>query len=136
MHKLVAIVRANRGFLAFLLGFALVRTAIADYNPIPSGSMTRRAVSFELPLYVRPGGSVVQELPAKRAIPGQQFLEGGDSQSGWLCKGLLGEEGNLLEPSWATAPCARGYDLPPLRGSIGTRLSPRRSFQRSSSTAT
>jgi len=31
--------RDNRGFLVFLLGFALFRTAVADWNPIPSGSM-------------------------------------------------------------------------------------------------
>ena len=31
--------RRNRGFLLLLLGFGLFRTAIADYNPIPSGSM-------------------------------------------------------------------------------------------------
>ena len=29
----------NRGFLVFLLCFGFFRTAIADYNPIPSGSM-------------------------------------------------------------------------------------------------
>jgi signal peptidase I len=32
-------IRSNRGFLAFLLLFGLFRTAIADWNPIPSGSM-------------------------------------------------------------------------------------------------
>ncbi|MFG6467724.1 signal peptidase I [Roseateles sp. BYS87W] len=31
--------RENRGFLLFLLSFALFRTAVADWNPIPSGSM-------------------------------------------------------------------------------------------------
>jgi signal peptidase I len=31
--------RDNRGFLLFLLSFALLRTAVADWNPIPSGSM-------------------------------------------------------------------------------------------------
>lgn len=31
--------RANRGFIVFLLSFALLRTAVADWNPIPSGSM-------------------------------------------------------------------------------------------------
>src|SRR5690242_11232794 len=31
--------RNNRGFLAFLLLFGLFRTAVADWNPIPSGSM-------------------------------------------------------------------------------------------------
>lgn len=30
---------AHRGFLLFLLSFALLRTAVADWNPIPSASM-------------------------------------------------------------------------------------------------
>lgn len=29
----------NRAFFAFLIGFVLFRTAVADWNPIPSGSM-------------------------------------------------------------------------------------------------
>lgn len=33
------ILRDNRGFIVFLLGFAVLRTAVADWNPIPSGSM-------------------------------------------------------------------------------------------------
>ena len=32
-------IRHNRGFLLFLLGLGLLRTAIADWNPIPSASM-------------------------------------------------------------------------------------------------
>ncbi len=31
--------KAHRGFIVFLLGFALFRTAVADWNPIPSASM-------------------------------------------------------------------------------------------------
>lgn len=31
--------RSNRGFIAFLFFFGLFRTAVADWNPIPSGSM-------------------------------------------------------------------------------------------------
>lgn len=31
--------RSNRGFLVFLCCFGLFRTAVADWNPIPSGSM-------------------------------------------------------------------------------------------------
>jgi signal peptidase I len=31
--------RRNKGFLVFLLGFGVFRTAVADWNPIPSGSM-------------------------------------------------------------------------------------------------
>ena len=52
----------NRGFLIFLLCFAFFRTALADWNPIPSGSMrptlvegdvvlvNRLAYDFKLPL--------------------------------------------------------------------------------------
>lgn len=32
-------IHSNRGFLVFLLLFGLFRTAVADWNPIPSGSM-------------------------------------------------------------------------------------------------
>jgi signal peptidase I len=32
-------IRDNRGFLVFILLFSVFRTAIADWNPIPSGSM-------------------------------------------------------------------------------------------------
>src|SRR6476469_8121888 len=54
--------RAHNGFIAFLLLFGIFRTAIADYNPIPSGSMrptllegdvvlvNRLAYDFKLPL--------------------------------------------------------------------------------------
>jgi signal peptidase I len=34
-----AFVRANKGFLMFMLLFGVFRTAVADWNPIPSGSM-------------------------------------------------------------------------------------------------
>jgi signal peptidase I len=33
------LLREHRGFLLFLLGFGLFRTAVADWNPIPSASM-------------------------------------------------------------------------------------------------
>jgi signal peptidase I len=54
--------KRNRGFFLFLIGFALLRTAVADYNSIPSGSMrptllegdvvlvNRLAYDFKLPL--------------------------------------------------------------------------------------
>ena len=54
--------RDNRGFLVFLLCFGFFRTAIADWNPIPTGSMrpnllegdvvlvNRLAYDFKLPL--------------------------------------------------------------------------------------
>jgi signal peptidase I len=34
-----SVLRANKGFLLFLLLFGIFRTAVADWNPIPSGSM-------------------------------------------------------------------------------------------------
>lgn len=55
-------IKENRGFIVFLLCFAFFRTAIADWNPIPSGSMrpnllegdvvlvNRLAFDFKLPL--------------------------------------------------------------------------------------
>ena len=39
MSPIRKLIRNNRGFLIFLLAFGLIRTAVADYNPIPSGSM-------------------------------------------------------------------------------------------------
>lgn len=39
MAPIRKLIRDNRGFLVFLLAFGLFRTAVADYNPIPSGSM-------------------------------------------------------------------------------------------------
>jgi signal peptidase I len=39
MQHLQHTLKANRGFILFLLSFALFRTAVADWNPIPSGSM-------------------------------------------------------------------------------------------------
>jgi signal peptidase I len=55
-------IKDNRGFLIFLIGFAFFRTALADWNPIPSGSMrptllegdvvlvNRLAYDFKIPL--------------------------------------------------------------------------------------
>lgn len=39
MKSLQHTLKANRGFLLFLFGLALFRTAVADWNPIPSASM-------------------------------------------------------------------------------------------------
>lgn len=38
-NDLITTLRRHRGFLLFLLGMGLVRTAVADWNDIPSGSM-------------------------------------------------------------------------------------------------
>ncbi len=39
MSELRSYLRSNRAFFAFLLAFGLIRTAVADYNPVPSSSM-------------------------------------------------------------------------------------------------
>ena len=39
MPDLRRLFREHRGFIGVLLVFGLIRTAVADYNPIPSGSM-------------------------------------------------------------------------------------------------
>ncbi len=36
---MLQLLKNNRGFIAFMLLFGLFRTAVADWNPIPSGSM-------------------------------------------------------------------------------------------------
>jgi signal peptidase I len=38
-QSVTKLIRANKGFLLFLLLFGVFRTAIADWSPIPSGSM-------------------------------------------------------------------------------------------------
>jgi signal peptidase I len=39
MNNARSLIRNNRSFLIFMLTFGLIRAAIADYNPVPSGSM-------------------------------------------------------------------------------------------------
>lgn len=39
MKRLLDTLKAHRGFIVFLFGLALFRTAVADWNPIPSASM-------------------------------------------------------------------------------------------------
>ena len=39
MPKLRSYLREHRAFLLFVLAFGLIRTAVADYNPVPSSSM-------------------------------------------------------------------------------------------------
>lgn len=45
--------RENRGFIAALLLFGVFRTAVADYNPIPSGSMRPTLVEGDVVLVDR-----------------------------------------------------------------------------------
>ncbi len=46
-------IRNNRGFLVFILLFGLFRTAVAEWNPIPSGSMRPTLLEGDLVLVNR-----------------------------------------------------------------------------------
>ena len=41
-------IKANKGFLVLLMCFGLFRTAVADWNPIPSGSMRPNLVEGDV----------------------------------------------------------------------------------------
>lgn len=132
--------KANRGFVLFLLGIGLLRTAVADWNPIPSGSMRptllegdvvlvdRTAYDLKLPLtdvvLARRGeprrGDVVTFLsPAdgtrliKRivALPGDTL----ELRAGMLL--VNGEAAQYRPTSQGREPVAPGFDLPVQRGS-------------------
>jgi len=47
------LIRQNRGFLAFMLLLGLFRTAVADWNPVPSGSMHPTIVEGDVVLVNR-----------------------------------------------------------------------------------
>jgi signal peptidase I len=57
MHHLTLImanwIRNHRGFLVFILFFGFFRTAIADWNPIPSGSMRPTLLEGDVVLVYR-----------------------------------------------------------------------------------
>ncbi len=46
-------IRENRGFIIFILLFGIFRTAIADWNPVPSGSMRPNLVEGDVVLVNR-----------------------------------------------------------------------------------
>lgn len=46
-------IRANKGFLMFMLLFGVFRTAVADWNPIPTGSMRPNIVEGDVVLVNR-----------------------------------------------------------------------------------
>jgi signal peptidase I len=61
--------RKNRGFVVFLLCFGLFRTAIADWNPIPSGSMRPTLLEGDVVLVNRLAYDVKLPLTDARLIP-------------------------------------------------------------------
>lgn len=61
--------KENRGFLLFLLCFAFFRTAIADWNPIPSGSMRPTLLEGDVVLVDRLAYDVKLPLTDIRLVP-------------------------------------------------------------------
>jgi signal peptidase I len=130
--------RDNRGFLVFLLCFGCFRTAVADWNPIPSGSMrptllegdvvlvNRLAYDVKLPLT----DVVLAPLAEPRRGDVVTFTSPLDGTR--LIKRLVGLPGDVvalrdgvlhlngvaatyLAPEAATEPTATGLTLPALR---------------------
>lgn len=128
----------NRGFLALLLGMGLLRTAVADWNPVPSGSMRptilegdvvlvdRLAYDLKLPLTnlvlarvgePRRGDIVTFDSPRdgtrliKRlvALPGDQV----ELRAGRLL--INGQEQAVSAPQEVIEPVAPGVQWPALR---------------------
>ena len=96
-------IRENRGFLIFLLCFGFFRGAMADWNPIPSGSMrptllegdvvlvNRLAYDFKLPLT----DIVLVALGAPRRGDVVTFTSPQDGVR--LIKRLVGVPGDVIE---------------------------------------
>ena len=62
----------TRGFLALLLGMGLLRTAVADWNPVPSGSMRPTILEGDvvLELRIEADGSVGKARVLSATPPG------------------------------------------------------------------
>jgi signal peptidase I len=130
--------RENRGFLVFLLCFGFFRTAIADWNPIPSGSMRpnllegdvvlvdRLAYDFKLPLTdivvarlgePRRGDIVTFSSPkdGTRLIKRIVALPGDVVQMRDEVLFVNGRAAAYSDPESLTEPLANGARIPALR---------------------
>ena len=74
-------VRANKGFLMFLVLFGIFRTAVADWNPIPSGSMRPNLLEGDVVLVNRlafdlkvPLTDIVADPPGRPAARRRRHL--------------------------------------------------------------
>ena len=95
--------RQNKGFVAFLLCFGLFRTAVADWNPIPSGSMRptllegdvvfvdRLAYDLKLPL------SDIVLLPLADPRRGDIVTFSSPKDGSRLIKRIVGMPGDRIE---------------------------------------
>lgn len=130
-------VHENRGFIVFILLFGIFRTAIADWNPIPSGSMrpnllegdvvlvNRIAYDLKLPLTdvvlahlgdPRRGDIVTFISPAdgKRLIKRLVALPGDTVEMRNKLLFINGQVANYTLQDMATEPMGNGSALPVL----------------------
>lgn len=131
-------IKANRGFVAFLLLLGIFRTAIADWNPIPSGSMrptllegdvvlvNRLAYDLKIPLTdtilahiaePRRGDIVTFFSPqtGTRLIKRLVALPGDTVEMRKDTLFVNGKAATYSDPEWLREPDSRGGTAPAIR---------------------
>lgn len=95
--------RENRGFLVFMLCFGVFRTAVADWNPIPSGSMRPTLLEGDVVLVNRLAYDVKLPLTDIRLLPlaeparGDVVTFSSPVDDARLIKRLVGLPGDVIE---------------------------------------
>jgi signal peptidase I len=90
MRRLRPLLRENRGFLFLLLCFGLIRSAVADYNPVPSGSMHPNILEGDVVLVNR----LAYDL--KIPLTGVSVAHLGDPQRGDIVTFFSPQDGRRL----------------------------------------
>lgn len=127
---MTAWLKANRGFVLFLLSFGIFRTAMADWNPVPSGSMrptilegdvvfvNRLAYQLKVPL--------TDVIVARLGEPhrGDIVTFSSPKDGTRLIKRLVGLPGDVVEMRddvlYVNGQAARYTDLHPAHEHVGT----------------
>lgn len=132
------ILRNNRGFIIFIICFGFFRTAVADWNPIPSGSMRpnllegdvvlvdRLAYDFKLPLTdivlarladPKRGDVVTFSSPkdGTRLIKRIIALPGDRVEMRNEVLFINGQAAQYRDQEWALEPLGNGIDVQALR---------------------
>lgn len=133
MTTLARWLRDNRGFLLFLACFGVFRTAVADWNPVPSGSMRPTILEGDVVLVDR----LAYDL--KLPLAGRTLAHLGDPQRGdvvtfsspkdgtRLIKRIVGVPGDVVEMRGdrliVNGEAARYDDLVEVSEPIGSGLS-------------
>ena len=103
MTTVIRWLRDNRGFVLFLLCFGVFRTAIADWNPVPSGSMRPTILEGDVVLVDRLAYDVKLPLSdrslARRGEPqrGDVVTFSSPKDGTRLIKRIVGVPGDVVE---------------------------------------